>query len=117
MLTINFYTIQNLRQIIQSILADKLPKEQLVAMQKQADKEYLLLLFLALKNEARGNPQGYYRNIKNICTEETVRRLAKSVKLQVKEKANKLLYLVLKHPNCLTIHLLRAAMLWYYRKS
>lgn len=112
-----YVNIQELRQIIQRILTDKLSKEQLVAMQEQADKEYLLLLFLALKNEARGNPQSYYRNIRNICTEEETRRLAKSVKLQVAEKANRLLYLVLKHPNRLTIRLLRAAMLWYYRKS
>ena len=112
-----YVNIQNLRQIIQSILADKLPKEQLVAMQKQADKEYLLLLFLALKNVARGNPLGYYRNIRNICTGAESRKLAREVKLQVREKANRLLYLVLKHPNYLTIRLLRAAMLWYYRKS
>ena len=112
-----YKNIQNLRRIIGRILQDKASQERIPVMLRQADKEYLLLLFLALKNEARGNPQGYYRNIKNICTEETVRRLAKSVKLQVAEKANKLLYLVLKHPNYLTIHLLRAAMLWYYRKS
>lgn len=112
-----YVNIQKLRHIIQRVLKDKLPKEQLATMQVQADKEYLLLLFLALKNEARGNPQGYYRNIRNICTEEETGRLAREVKLQVREKANRLLYLVLKHPNFLTIHLLRAAMLWYYRKS
>lgn len=112
-----YVNIQKLRHIIQRVLKDKLPKEQLATMQVQADKEYLLLLFLALKNEARGNPQGYYRNIRNICTEEETGRLAREVKLQVREKANRLLYLVLKHPNFLTIHLLRTAMLWYYRKS
>lgn len=110
-----YENIQNLRRVIGRILQDKVSQEQMPVMLRQADKEYLLLLFLALKNEARGNPQGYYKNIMNICTGETVRRLAKSVKLQVAEKANRLLYLVLKHPNCLTIRLLRAAMLWYYR--
>ena len=110
-----YVNIRNLRQIIQRILTDKLSKEQLAAMQVQADKEYLLLLFLALKNEARGNPQSYYRNIRNICTEEETRRLTRGVKLQVREKANKLLYLVLKHPNRFTISLLRASILWYYR--
>lgn len=112
-----YKNIQNLRRIIGRILQDKASQEQIPVMLRQADKEYLLLLFLALKNEARGNPQGYYRNIRNICTGEETGRLAREVKLQVTEKANKLLYLVLKHPNRLTIRLLRAAMLWYYRKS
>ena len=74
------------------------------------------MLFLALKNEARGNPKGYRRNIFSICRKEEVRRICQNTDVDTKEKANKLLYLVLKHPNEITVRLLRLAMILYYGK-
>ncbi|MDO4304703.1 MAG: hypothetical protein Q4D94_12395 [Bacillota bacterium] len=85
-------------------------------MQTRADQEFLLLLLLALKNEARGNKEGYRRNILEICRKDEVRQVVKRVNIKVDEKSNKLLYLVLRHPNHLTVSLLRAAMIVYYRR-
>lgn len=109
-----FENIERLREIIDQILDDKFSGIELEEMKNRAQREYLLLLLLVLKNEARGNPKGYRRNILEICRQEEVQKAVKSVKIEVTEKANQLLYLVLRHPNHMTVSLLRAAMIVYY---
>lgn len=109
--------IELLRQCIIIILQDKFTGQKLEFQKKQLDKEYVFLLMLVLKNEARGNPEGYRDNILKLCRSEDFRTLIKTTPVTVEQAANKLLYLVMKHPNCLTVTLLRLAMIWYYRKS
>lgn len=108
--------IQLLKQTILHTVNDKFTGKELAERLKQVDQEYVFLLMLVLKNEARGNSKGYRSNILNICKSEEIRRLVKDTPVQVEQNANKLLYLVLKRPNHLTVSLLRLAMLWYYRK-
>lgn len=108
--------IQLLKQTILHAVNDKFTGKELAERLKQVDQEYVFLLMLVLKNEARGNSKGYRSNILNICKSEEIRRLVKDTPVQVEQNANKLLYLVLKRPNHLTVSLLRLAMLWYYRK-
>ena len=83
-------------------------------MRKGAQREYILLLLLVLKNEARGNPKGYRRNILKICRQDEIQKEVKSVKIEVAEKANQLLYLVLRHPDHVTVSALRLAMIVFY---
>lgn len=111
-----YENIRLLLEIINRVLNEKLSGIRLEEMKKRADQEYLLLLLLVLKNEARGNREGYRRNILEICRKEEVQRAVGSVKIKVTEKSNQLLYLVLRYPNHMTVSLLRAAMIWYYRK-
>lgn len=111
-----YRNIQRLREVIDRILKDKFSGSMRTKMQKGAQREYLLLLLLVLKNEARGNPQGYRRNILEICKSEEVKRIVRAVDIDVNEKSNRLLYLVLRYPNHLTVSLLRAAMIAYYRR-
>lgn len=109
----------NILQLIDTtkqIVSEKFTGEELEIQKKQVDKESVLWLFLVLKNEARGNPSGYRKNILKVCRDAKVRELVKNTPVEIEEMANKLLYLVLKHPNHLTISVLRAAMIWYYRK-
>ena len=84
-------------------------------MLDQADREYIFLLLLALKNEARGNPSGYKKNIREICNTPEVKALVQKTVVEIHEKSNLLLYLVLLHPNAFMIRVLRMAMVWYYR--
>lgn len=83
----------------------------------QAEKEYLFLLLLAVKNEARGNPSGYAENIKSIAKAPETREVLKRTEAEIREPANRLLYAVLKHPNPVMLRILRLAMIWYYRKA
>ncbi len=111
-----YQNIQLLRQVVEQILKDKFAGEKRSAMCRRSDQEYIFMLFLVLKNEARGNASGYRKNISEICRDEKVRELCKNTPVRVQDKANKLLYLVLRYPNEITIRLLRLAMLIYYRK-
>ena len=105
-----------LRRITQKIVRDKFKGQEQDEMLRKADQEHIFMLFLALKNEARGNPAGYRENIKSICRDPEVKKSCKCTRIEIKEKSNKLLYLTLKHPNEITVRLLRLAMLLYYRK-
>lgn len=108
--------IRLLRQITRKILKDKFSGEKLSEMLKKADQEHIFMLFLVLKNEARGDKSGYRKNILDICRSKEVRTLCKDTRVDVDEKANKLLYLVMRHPNECTVRLLRLSMIIYYRK-
>lgn len=109
--------IQLLSKIIGRIIEDKFTGSQREQMQGRADQEYLHLMLLVIKNEARGNREGYRRNIFEICRKEEVQSVVRNVTIKVAEKSNRLLYLVLRHPNHVTVTLLRAAMILYYRKG
>ncbi len=110
-----YRNIKLLRQTVDQILQDKFTGKKLSTMRNRADQEYIFMLLLALKNEARGNASGYRKNILEICRDEDVRELCKNAPVTVRDKANKLLYLVLRHPNEITVRLLRLAMILYYR--
>lgn len=110
-----YENMKKLRTIIKRILKDKFIGLEHADMKLQADKEYLFLLLLAVKNEARGNPTGYRRNILEIAGNEEVRELVAKTSIQVSERSNQLLYYVLRHPSEMTVRMLRLAMIVYYR--
>lgn len=64
----------------------------------QADKEYIYLLLLALKNEIRSGEKGYGNRVKTICREKENREIIASNPVSVGDKTNRLLYFVLRHP-------------------
>lgn len=105
-----------LREILVQIIEDKFRGDEKAVMLLQAQKEYIYLMFLVLKNEARGNPRGHRKNIRSICKESGLRELVIQCPITVEQKANKLLYAVMKHPNGMMVMLLRLAVVLYYRK-
>lgn len=114
----NMYpNIKLLRQVALQVVTDKFTGEERRQREKQVDMECIFWLLLLLKNEARGNPQGYRRNILEICRLPEIRSLVKNTPVTVEQTSNRLLYLVLRHPGEITVRLLRAAMIWYYRKK
>lgn len=66
--------------------------------EQQADKEYIYLLLLALKNEIRGAKTGYRERVREISLVEENRKLILANRISVQDKTNRLLYSVLKHP-------------------
>ena len=111
-----YENIRNLVKITKGIVEDKFAGEVKEMRLKQVDQETVFWMMLVLKNEARGNRKGYRRNILAICRSEEIRSLVRSTPVTVEETSNKLLYLVMRHPGHFTVSLLRAAMIWYYRK-
>lgn len=108
--------IQLLQQTVLQIVNDKFTGREKEERQRQANQETVFLMMLVLKNEARGNPKRYRKNILEICKLQEVRSLVAGTPVTVEKKANKLLYLVMRHPNHITVSMLRMAMIWYYRK-
>ena len=104
--------ILQLKEVIDRVLKEKGVPE----LQGSADRECIFLFFLILKNEARGNPKEYDKKIREFCSQENNRRLIRQTPVTVRSNANKLLYMVMKHPNRLMTVLLRMAMCWYYRE-
>lgn len=109
-----FHNMQLLKAATGRIIEEKYLPEEKEIMRKRVEQEYLLMLLLVLKNESRGNPQGYRFNIRRICRLPETRRAVKSYPIKVKDASNQLLYTVLRHPNHLTISILRFAMILYY---
>lgn len=109
--------IQLLRKAMLRIIEDKFEGDERKARQFQADQEYIFLLMLVLKNEARGNPEGYRKNILNLCRSKEIKELIKNTPVEVQLSANRLIYLVMRYPGFLTCTLLRLSMIWYYRKK
>lgn len=109
-----YENIRMLQGIILQIIEDKCSDEKKDLMVKAAWREYIFFLFLALKNEARGNKKGYYKNIAAICRDEEVKKTVKENPVTVSQTSNKLLYAVLKNPSGLMIRLLRLAMIVFY---
>lgn len=106
--------IRRVREIMQQVIADKFTGEEKAYMMRQSQKEYVYLLLLALKNEARGNPAGYRKNIAAVCKDPEVRRLVRENPVKTEQLSNRLLYAVLKHPSGCMIRLLRLAMILFY---
>ena len=111
-----YENIRKLVKITKGIVEDKFAGEVKEMRLKQVDQETVFWMMLVLKNEARGNRKGYRRHILAICRSEEIRSLVRSTPVTVEETSNKLLYLVMRHPGHFTVSLLRAAMIWYYRK-
>ncbi len=110
-----FYeSIRLLYRIVQRVVEDKSEGEARTFLEGQARREYIFLLLLVLKNEARGNPEGYLANIARICREPAVRELVGKNPVEVRQLSNRLLYAVLKKPSDGRIRLLRLAMVLFY---
>lgn len=110
-----YENIRKLIGIMEQIIRDKFEGKEQEEREAQVRQEAVFLMFLVLKNEARGNPKGYRKNILKLCRSEEIRKLVKETAVEIEEKSNQLLYLVMKHPTHLSVSILRAAMLWYYR--
>lgn len=109
-----FHNMQLLKAATLRIVEEKYLPEEMEMMKRKVEQEYIHMLLLVLKNEARGNPSGYRKKIRQICKMPQTRQAVKENPVKVSETSNKLLYAVLKHPNHVMISLLRLAMIVYY---
>ena len=80
-------------------------------LKKGLNKEYVYHLILLLKNEARNPDKATYKaNMQKIAQDEANKKLISDSKIEVSEKANKLVYFVLKHPTNMNCRILHMAM-------
>lgn len=84
--------------------------------QRQADREYIYLLLLALKNEIRGAKAGYMDRVKSICLNRKNRGIVAHNPVGVSDFGNRMLYFALRHPAGPVILGVRAVF-WLYGKK
>lgn len=73
----------------------------------QSAKEYIYLLFLAVKNELRGGGADYGKKVRKICLQEENRRIIREYPVEVKGKAGRAVYFAIRHPNGMVLFMLR----------
>lgn len=100
-----YQDIQSLHRAMKHILEQKKIKN----VNELAGKEYIMLLFLVVKNELKGNKE-YIRYIKEICKDSDNRTILKSYTLKLTDKANICIWFVMKHPHTALIWMLKALM-------
>ncbi len=66
------------------------------------EKEMLYMFMLQLKNEMRNTASNAAGRMLNLITEENIKKRVKENPLLVKDKGNRLLYLLMKHPGHIT---------------
>lgn len=89
--------------------------EAFTEMKGALDREEIFLLLYTVKNEARGTFDDCLRNLKSIRHHELTGPVIDSALVSVNQLSNKLLYTTLKHPNILTVFILKLAFKLYYR--
>ncbi len=115
-----YENIRLLKTVMHTIFTDKVQLNSLniseQSIHEQCGREYLFLLMLALKNEARGNRsrRSCHKNIRDICQQEKTPELIRRHPLPITKSADKLLYLVLKYPYWPFIVLLRIMTKLFY---
>ena len=62
-----FHNMQLLKAATARIVEEKYLPEEKEMMKRKVEQEYIHMLLLVLKNEARGNPSSYRKNIRQIC--------------------------------------------------
>lgn len=80
------------------------------------DRERCYLLLYVMKNELRGPEKGCAERIREIFSREEIRALLRNTPLPLRERANRLLYLGLCHPNRAVLMALRMILRIYDRK-
>ena len=105
-------SVNRLDNFLKKVIADKKIEngEELIR------KEYCCMLLLVMKNELRNPDRTYMKNILEIFKSDNIRKVINNTNINIRQTANKILYIGLKHPNKPVIWILRLIMKLYDRK-
>lgn len=105
-------SVNRLEGFLKRVIADKKMEngEQLIR------KEYCYMLLLVMKNELRNPNKNYMKNILDIFRDNSIRNIIDNANINMRQNANKILYVGIKHPNKPIIWILRLIMKIYDNK-
>ncbi|MBQ7840599.1 MAG: glycosyltransferase family 2 protein [Lachnospiraceae bacterium] len=87
--------ILRLNELIGKILIEKSAPDA----EGQAEREFVLLFFLVMKNEVRSRQKGWRKRLQSMLWSEKVRAARRGRQPKLAAKENRILMAVLKHPN------------------
>lgn len=105
-------SVNRLKNFLEKVIEEKEVKNGELAI----NKEYCCMLLYVMKNELRNPDKNYMDNIIEIFKDGETRNIIDNTDIKVRETANRLLYLGIRHPSRLYIWLLRSIMKVYDRK-
>lgn len=112
----NSKLLQNLEltdKTFRAIFADKNVKDY----DKQMDREFIIMLFVILKNELRCPEKDTLKRVKNLFLRPDIKEKVTSTKIDITSKSNKLLYTCMKHPNAVTVGICKLIINMYDKKT
>lgn len=84
---------------------------------EQLNREYIMILFLVLKNELRCREGGTVKRIRDIFLRKDIKEKIDCTKVNVSSKANRLLYFCMKHPNPVAVSFTKAVIRAFDRRT
>ncbi len=84
---------------------------------EQMDREFVQILLLVMKNELRCSDPDTVARVKKIFLRPDIKKRIDETKVSISGKANKLLYFVMKHPNFLTVSVMKTIIGYYDKKT
>lgn len=87
--------IAKLYEIVRKVMREKAVPN----WEEQTRWEFILLLFLVLKNEVRGDRKGWMKRLREICQSAEVQEALAAASPELHAKENILLFQTVKHPN------------------
>ena len=100
---------KTLQEIVRSKSAEGILEQKEILL-TGLQKEYVFLLFYVIKNELRGPWKGCVTRIREQILEARKESNIQDARVEVENKANKLLYLIMKWPNVFTIGMGKVAI-------
>ena len=105
----NFESVVRWYEAMRRIIRDK----NVPGGEEKLDREYCYMMMYVIKNELR-NPAGdYIQKIQDIFKEPNLREKILNTPLSVKNRANALLYLGMRHPAKTLLRILRMIVRWH----
>ena len=84
---------------------------------KQLDREYVMILFLVLKNELRCEKNDTVKRIRNIFLNPEIKEKISNAAITVSSSSNRLLYFCMKHPSAPVIGITKLILSAYDKKT
>lgn len=96
-----------------NILEDK----KIPNARSQAEREFLRLMFVYVKDELRAGYKGATVVVRDTLTQKPIKDKILNNKLEVSDKANKLIYYGMRHPNLLVLTMIQLILFAYDKKT
>ena len=101
-----FENIRRLYTVMEKIMQEKKAPDAVL----QAQRELILLMFLEVKNQARGSRKGWKERLRQECRDEELQRALSETAVSVKSIENRLLYRAVKAPGNMILETVRILM-------
>lgn len=101
-----FENIRRLYTVMEKIMQEKKAPDAVL----QAQRELSLLMFLEVKNQARGSRKGWKERLRQECRDEELQRALSETAVSVKSIENRLLYRAVKAPGNMILETVRILM-------